>query len=472
MFYFILIFLMLPDEPFQRKIQKSIQQTESSPIKTLYPSVPMIKINRDFFIEEILSDDFNVFSKGLISLDVDLLIDSEPLNEYPPDLFPKIKACIDYIEDTSDYTPERRARPLIVESMNSLILTLLKQNIEAAVDPILECEIPQSLIMKMPLNNPSEILFLLYDFNPDIILQIYSEEIISHIVSLMEKFIRQDDKLVHIINTLLPSVKAGGIPRRTMKIILHKITNIYHRSANHLNHSMASLCLDFLIAAQKHYTSRIVKLYEFSTFVKVLNNPDYNVEGKIFDFYRSFAESDETYIFLAEVPIFSLCASVVFNYREAVPHIKFFFGPLCRLVGTYLLHADDEKVLRSFMESEFPEFLHFIFENASAAPDLGDIMFLLEILQRNENLVPLLDTIDPSVLFTSILDSTQEETTKRLLDFLLIFETNDLSTPFLQQLANVVNDELFKDSLEDLIESENPTLSIPAETLYHRFYDE
>ena len=467
---------MSDENYFEKKIGKSIHADEVSPLSDNIPlKKDFQKPNLDFIMSEIDSEDFEVFRKGFISLDAYLSLFHTPPPELPPNFFQKLLFCIDYIEDISSLSEKERAKPPLVEDMESLVRQLLKLIPGLSLAPIMECEIPQSLISKIPLIDPSNILSILYQIDPETIISIASEDVVNGVIAQFNRYIRQNRESLICIRTLSYFIKANALTQDSVAQLINKVGNVFDRQGrdtNSNNEKLGIACLNFFESCQsEEYILPLIQSELFSNLFRWLNNPYYNINGKIFDIFTNVANDETMYAKLIEENIFYFCFSNIDSFKGSHKDLGYFLPAACRLIIALLSHREDDSVISSFNESQLPNFLNFIFDNESIFKDHGTLLSLLDVLYSNDSLSHWLNEIDLEPLFNSIMDSTNDELIHRLLLFLLPIEQNDMSTPFFQNLNQVVNEDLFRNNLEELVSSTNPDLAAPAETLVSRFYE-
>ena len=204
--------------------------------------------------------------------------------------------------------------------------------------------------------------------------------------------------------------------------------------------------------------------------IPLLNNMEYNVDGLIFDVFNIIAGSP-LYEKLIEMNIFYFLKSTIDAFRKRFEELSFIIPKSLSVVAQLLEHFNEEKVAKSFLESEFTNCLEFVFDDVSVTKNASPFVNLLEVMYENEGLRECLESIDIQPLLTYIIESENDDVIIQLQNFLLKFEENDCSTHFLDSLANAVHDELFEVSLQELTSSTNSEVAARAETLCSRFYE-
>ena len=431
--------------------------------------IPDVHPSRDFYFEEISSDETNTIIDGFRSLDVALAIEPFQITEFPPNFFEKLKFCIDFNEDRTKYNEIERAKPLIAESMESLARQLLKTSPDV-LDLIMENEIPQSVINKIPAIDPSKLLSTLLEMNIETIKSMSCPELFEFLLEKFNRVVRQPENEKVFLNTFACFLKAGSIPGEIASKIIKKAINIFKRSCG-ANDELKRSCFNVFIACNsEEYLPILIDFDIIGIMIPLLNNMEYNVDGLIFDVFDLIAGSP-LYEKLIEMNVFYFLQSTIEAFRRRFEELSFIIPKSLSIVAQLLQHFNEEEVAKSFSESGFTGCLDFVFENVSLTKNVLPFLNLLEVMFENENLRECLESIDVQPLLTYIIESENDDSIVQLLNFLLIFEENDCSTHFLDSLANAVHDELFEVSLQELTSSTNSEVAARAETLCSRFYN-
>ena len=437
----------MEETQLQDKIEKIISKPERKLQNHLHIHISAIKINFEENFEKLISENFAEIESSLETFEL-FAAQKSNKEELPHEFFERLRWCFD--QDNP------KMKNLVIKITTNFI-----ENTPEIIPAFAEVDMFQAFISSLPCYNVTRVFRALLTNDPEYLSSLATEDSINFLCSLIEslsgKFRKDLLNLVYSVVATFFAVSAIE-EKQAQKIIHYAIESFEHMEETNSGEI-------FVACTNPMYINMLLQNGIYTTFIQNLTLLEQRERKMILDTFTNISES-EFCASMLEINIFYyLFAWCCGSERSTMFGMQFLYA--CKITINLIENVKDDAIAQ-FLESKLADNLPEYWDKAHLSESIDVYFAFIMELNKYVVLVPLLDNINISPLFESILESYDAEMICSLLEFLssiaeMSIDSN--SAQFLQNVASFLSDEYTASQLEDLAASEEERMSDLAQHL-------